>query len=262
MQTAEVQIDDVIVAGQYLASLGEPVNGWTLRRALGDRGRPDHLAEVWQAHGGAAPAAAGDAGPAALPAEFAEQVDRGRGELAALYDGLALAAYRQADALLRNRYAADLDRLAAERDGLRGQLAAASASVVATEAALGDARLGAERLREALAAARTGIEVSERRVRAAEEGRERDAREAGERIAALDAAVQQFREEATAARAGQTEAQERAEAAEQERAAAGRGAAAAQDECRQLREKVAALTSTLAAIRKATLQSGVIYETE
>ncbi len=174
MRLAEVQTDDIIEAGQRLESGGNPVNGWTLRRALGDKGRPDQLIEVWLSHRGVTPVASTDAGSGVLPPELAEQADRGRRDLVAHYDGLILTTFNHADALLKERYKAEFDRLVAERGAMQEQLDAASASVTATEAALSKALASMERMREALAIARTEIVRSEKRVQAAEEQRERD----------------------------------------------------------------------------------------
>ncbi len=228
MRPAEVQTDDIIKAGQQLESEGKPVNGWNLRRVLGDKGRPDHLIEVWQAHRGVAPVAPEDEELPVLPPELAAEADRGRSELAAHYDGLALAMFKQTDALLRDRYKTEFDRLTAEHGEMEDQLAAASASVSATEATLNKTLVGMERMRDALTAARTGIAHSEKRIRAIEEQRERDAQATGQQITALQAQVA-----ALSAAAQQTQ----------------KKLAATESEARYLREQAARLTSGIEAVR-------------
>ena len=228
MRPAEIQTDDIIDAGQQLESQGRLVNGWNLRRALGDKGRPDHLIEVWQSHRGVVPAASADAGPVVLPPELAEQANRGCSELAALYDGLVLKAFEQADALLKEHYQVDFERFVAERGELQEQLASASASISATETALTKALLGVERMREALVNAQTEIVRAEKQIRAVEEQRERDAQAAGQQVADLQAQVAALSSAAHQAR---------------------KTIVAAESEARHLREQVTRLASSAEAAR-------------
>ena len=292
MRLAEAQTDAIIEAGQQLESQGSPVNGWTLRRALGDKGRPDQLIEVWQAHRGVVPAASVDASPGVLPPELVEQADRGRSELTAHYNGLILAMFSRVDALLRERCKAEFDRLVAERGEMQEQLDAAGASVTATESALGKALASTERMREALMLAQTEIVRAEKRIQAAEEQRDCDRQAAAQQaadlqtqIAALSAVAEaearHCREQAThlaasaeaargeaaalaaevaTARAGTAAERRRADKAEQDGAAAQKAAAAASlasaalsGEAQQLRGKVAQLTSALDAANSSAL---------
>ena len=48
-RTGDISADDVLAAGASILAEGREVTGWSLRRACGNRGRPDRLLELWAA---------------------------------------------------------------------------------------------------------------------------------------------------------------------------------------------------------------------
>lgn len=238
MRPAEVSPDQVREAGQRLLAGGKRVNGWSLRRALGDRGRPDRLMAVWEQERDVAAsqdAPQPDAAPVSLPPGIAEMAEQARTALVAQLDGIVLAVVRQAETDLRSRYKADFDRLAAERADMEDQLAAAVASVGVTEGALADAAAEADALRARLVEAEKAAAVAAERSRAVEEKARADAAEAEGQIADLEGRIAAFGAAAQAAQRAQ--------------AAAEATAAAAEREAERLRAQMSALIAALEAPR-------------
>ncbi len=61
MRPTEVTDAEINEAGERLMAAGKRVSGWTLRAALGNRGKPDRLLAVWTRH------VAGDAAESTEP---------------------------------------------------------------------------------------------------------------------------------------------------------------------------------------------------
>lgn len=241
MRPVEVSPDQVREAGERLLAGGKRVNGWSLRRALDNRGRPDRLMQVWEQERDAAVPQDGpqpDTAPVSLPPGIAEMAEQARTTLVAQIDGIVLAVVRRAETDLQNRYKADFDRLAAERADMADQLASASASVGATEDALADAAAESDALRARLAEAEKAAAVGAERLRAVEEKARADAAEAEEQIAALEGQIAAFGAAAQAAQRAQ--------------AAAEATAAAAEREAERLRAQMSALIAALDAPRAET----------
>src|SRR5437763_6179014 len=142
MRPSEVSETEILEAAQRLVADGKRVNGWSLRRAVGDRGKAERLFEVWERAQAVEPQPVQE--PAsdllALPPGVAEAADNGRSALVAHYDGVLLALARKIEGDLKARYRADFERLTAERADMQDQLATASASVSSTEDELTQAR--------------------------------------------------------------------------------------------------------------------------
>lgn len=251
MRPAEVSADQVREAGQRLVAQGKRVSGWLLRRALGDRGKPDRLMQLWEQERDADVPQDGpqpDAAPVMLPPGVAEMADQARTALIAQLDGIVVAVVRHVETALQNRYKADFDRLAAERADMEDQLAAASASVGATEGVLADALADADVLRTKLADAEKVMAVGAERLRAVEEQGRADAAEAERQIATLEGEIESYGAAAQVAQRAQ--------------AAAEATAAAAEREAERLRAQVAGLTAALgtAAIAERSVPKGRIGE--
>lgn len=238
MRPVEVSSVEVREAGQRLLTEGKRVNGWALRRAVGDRGRPDRLMQVWeQVRDDGAPqnGPQPDDAPVSLPPGIAEMADQARTALVSQLDGIVVAVVRQVEADLKGRYKADFDRLASERADMEDQLAAAVASVGATEGALADSEAEAEALRARLTEAEKAVAVGAERLRAVEEQARADAAEAEGQIADLEGRIAAFGAAAQAAQRAQ--------------AAAEATAAAAEREAERLRAQMSALIAALEAPR-------------
>ncbi|CAH2602254.1 conserved protein of unknown function [Rhodovastum atsumiense] len=215
MQLAEITRAEVLDAGQRLLGEGKKVNGWSLRRAIGDRGKPELLMAEWEQ--ARSEGLAESAGPAegtaiVLPPGIAEAMEQARLELVARFDGLLFSLVRSSEESLKARYKDDFDRLAAERAQMAEDLASASASIEATEARLAEALAETAALRAQLAV---------------------QASEAEAQIIALEAQARQFGAAAVAA--------------QQARATAEAGTVAAQREVELMWEHVARLEAALAA---------------
>ena len=85
MRPPEVSVDEIMAAGQRLIAEGKPINGSRLRRAVGERGKPERQLAVWKAElaRDEDPAAPADVGPTILPPVFAEDAVQARTALAA-----------------------------------------------------------------------------------------------------------------------------------------------------------------------------------
>ena len=93
MRPVEVSPDQVREAGERLLAGGKRVNGWSLRRALDNRGRPDRLMQVWEQERDAAVPQDGpqpDTAPVSLPPGIAEMAEQARTTLVAQIDGIVL----------------------------------------------------------------------------------------------------------------------------------------------------------------------------
>ena len=157
-----------------------------------------------------------DAAPVSLPPAIAEMADQARASLVSQFDGIVVSIVRQAEADLKSRYKADFDRLASERADMEDQLAAAVASVGATEGALADTLAEADDLRAKLAEAEKAEAVGAERLRAVEEKARADAADAEEQIATLEGQIAAFGAAAQAAQRAQAAAEATAAAAERE----------------------------------------------
>lgn len=232
MRPAEVTNTEIVAAGRRLLAEGKKVNGWSLRAAVGNRGKPERLAEIWgRAEADGTPQPVSQPEPTVLPPGVAEMADEARGALVAQFDGILLRVVRQTEMELQARYKTDFDRLTTERADMSEQLATASASVGETEQALADALADADALRARLAEAETSAAVRADRLAVAETR----AKETEARLVALEQQVRAADQAAQEARTSQ--------------AAAAATAAAAEREAGRLRQRVETLEGDLAAGR-------------
>lgn len=234
MRPAEISEDQIIDAGCRLVAEGKTVNGWSLRRALGDRGKPERLAAVWGAQRAAEEPAPGmaEAAPVALPPGVAEAADQARQALIAHFDGIVVGAVRQTENEVKARYKADFDRITAERTSMAENLAMAEASIDETEQRLTDALTELADIKAKFMVCEKDLAVAAERLTQAR----RDAEEAQVAITDLEGQVASF---AAAA-----------QEAQRQTAVAEATTAAAEREAERLRGQVAALTAALAAAAK------------
>lgn len=219
MRPAEVSTTDILAAGKRLLDDGKTVNGWSLRRALGDRGKPERLATEWkkaQDEGVAEPAPQAAPTPVVLPPVIAESADQARLELTAKLDGIIFQIFRTTDEALKTRYKSDFDRLTAERAQMEEDLGAASASVDATENRLTDALNEADSFRAKLAIEEKSGAVLAERFRALEAKSKDDTAQAEGQIRDLEDQVRQFGAAAQNAQKAQAAAEATAAAAERD----------------------------------------------
>lgn len=182
MRRPEVSDDEILSAGRKLCTEGKEVTGWSLRVAVGDRGKPARLYEVWKATEEVAAHAVPDARAVQLPPRLDEHRVAMQQRSAADLDGLVLATWRAAEEIAESRTREERDLARATIERSEQELADAAASVEATEARE-NVLLDQADLRAAeLATARADIVRLTERIA----GAERDVQAAAVRIADLD----------------------------------------------------------------------------
>lgn len=182
MRPTEVTDEEIVAAGQGLRAAERRLTGWTLRTALGDRGKPDRLMAVWNRHAGeSAMSDAPDSSQMPLRVqELASELrDRMAGQLATAW----MAMYREVDGSVSSRYQAERAHLDETRlkyeEEMAGALAAVEAAdqremalldqVATLEAEASDVRLQMVRSDERLQAAGIREHESLEQVRALEQ---------------------------------------------------------------------------------------------
>lgn len=166
---ASVLDDEVVEAGRALEAAGKAVNGWSLRRQLGDRGKPDRLEQVWREHvaSGAAPEVDEPEPEVALPPSVLEHNRETKERLTASIDGLYVSVYRLIDGHLRAQYKSDFDRLAADRADMEVRLNEATDAIERADEARVDLEAQIERLRGEVGEANVAKARVEEQLRAA-----------------------------------------------------------------------------------------------
>ncbi|WP_165982474.1 DNA-binding protein [Dankookia rubra] len=133
MRPALVTDAEVVEAARRIRARGEDINGWSIRREVGDRGNTRRLLAVWKEQGDAAPPTKAKEDTGNLPAPLLELVAAGRTTLFAELDTIIHAihhhARKDADATFRRI----TDELQTSERRIRSELELAEASVDATE---------------------------------------------------------------------------------------------------------------------------------
>lgn len=209
MRPALVTDVEVVEAARRVRARGEEINGWSIRREVGDRGNPRRLLAVWTAKGDVTPLAQAEpADTVSLPAPLLELLAAARVTLGTELDTIVRTIHRHAREDADAAYRRITDDLQASQKRISSELDLAEASVDATEAEL-DRRGGAIATLES--------EVGEARVQIAGlTERERQAlnraQEADAHIAALQAERDGLTMAAQIAREGQAVAEAQAAA--------------------------------------------------
>ena len=229
MRPADVSTSEILDAGRHLLDVGKKVSGFSLRQAVGNRGNPNRLMEVWQneTRTGSDATSSAEALPIVLPPGIAEMADQARAALTAQFDAILQTVYRTTDETLKARYKADFDRLGIERAQMADDLANASTAIEVTDTSLAASRADADDLRTRLTETEKAAAVTAERLRAVEAKAAADAIEAEKRIVDLEEQVRHFGATAVEAQKAQ--------------AAADATAAAVEREADRLRTQVAAL---------------------
>ncbi|TDH62303.1 hypothetical protein E2C06_11845 [Dankookia rubra] len=137
MRPALVTDVEVLEAARRVRARGEEINGWSIRREVGDRGNPRRLLAVWTAQGDTAPPAQAEpAHTVSLPAPVLELVAAARSSLASDLDTIVCTIHRHAREDADATYRRITDDLQASQLRISGELDLAEASVGATEAEL------------------------------------------------------------------------------------------------------------------------------
>ena len=108
MRPPEIPDEVVVEAGQRLLAVGRPVNGWALRTACGDRGKPDRLLQVWRNYETSAQV---EAEAIEVPDVVAEAIGGAKGEVAGLLDRLLPTIYAAAEGVVDARRRAEFEAL-------------------------------------------------------------------------------------------------------------------------------------------------------
>lgn len=168
MRPAEVADEDIIAAGDHLLAQGKKVTGWVIRTALGGKGNPRRLFEVWQRH--AAGESAGEhVEPAVLPVSVQDMATAMQEQLSVLLSRAWLSMYREIDMAVAMRYQAERQQLDETRAAYEEEMAGANAAIevadqheaelleqlAVQQVAVSDARLEQVRLDERCQAAQT-----------------------------------------------------------------------------------------------------------
>jgi len=109
--------DEILAAGRQLRNEGRPVTGWTLRAALGDRGKASRLLAVWDAAGDQEPEPEAPPAPPPLPAAIEERANALRERVGADLGAFASEIWTAAERLAAERTRAETAR-ASERYGV------------------------------------------------------------------------------------------------------------------------------------------------
>ncbi|MBF0326442.1 MAG: DNA-binding protein [Alphaproteobacteria bacterium] len=108
MRPPEIPDEVVVEAGLRLLAVGRPVNGWALRTACGDRGKPDRLLQVWRNYETSAQV---EAEAIEVPDVVAEAIGGAKGEVAGLLDRLLPTIYAAAEGVVDARRRAEFEAL-------------------------------------------------------------------------------------------------------------------------------------------------------
>jgi chromosome segregation ATPase len=219
MRPAEISDDTIIQAGRRLQARGKNVNGWSLRAAMDNKGRPERNLSIWERHlaeGAAQPDHADKLVAVTLPPGVAETADEARAALISHFDGIILKLAGHTEETLKGKYKADFDRLAAERTGMAEQLGLAELSVAQTEQALLETQADVEAVREMLANTQREGAILAERTRSLEAKAAADAAQADGRIMGLEEQAREFTAALQRGQRAQAGAEATATAAERE----------------------------------------------
>ncbi|TDH62355.1 hypothetical protein E2C06_12160 [Dankookia rubra] len=204
MRPPLVTESEVLEAARRVRTRGKEINGWSIRRELGDRGNPRRLLAVWTAKGDAAPPAAEPVDTVSLPAPLLELVAAAQTALTTELDTIVRTIHRHAREDADATFRRITDDLQASEQRIKEQLDLAEASVDATETEM-------DRRGDAIAS--LGTEIGEARVQIAGlTERERQALDRAQEAETQTAALQAERDSLTRASQLAREAQTGAEA--------------------------------------------------
>ncbi|SDB74433.1 DNA-binding protein [Belnapia rosea] len=133
MRPPLVTESEVLEAARRVRARGKEINGWSIRRELGDRGNPRRLLTVWTAKGDAAPPAAEPVDTVSLPAPLLELVAAAQTALTTELDTIVCTIHRHAREDADATFRRITDDLQASEQRIKEQLDLAEASVDATE---------------------------------------------------------------------------------------------------------------------------------
>lgn len=268
MRQPEVPDDEIIAAGESLQGQGKRLTGWALRTALGGRGNPKRLFEVWQRRMTMG-ASEGQVEVIALPPSVQEMADGALIQISGVLGKAWLALYGEVDAVVSSRHEAARCQLEETRTAYEEEMAGANAAIEAAdqrEAELLDQLASQQRL---LAESRMEQVRLEERLRAAQEREaavttrleelgtrlgemQAEGIRLAERLQVADAECTSLRERLEAAQSKSTHAQLAASAHE----ATAKAAKADAIETRQTNERlVGELAATRGRLEEAVLQA-------
>lgn len=123
---AEISDGEITDAGQSLLAAGKRVTGYALRIALGDRGNPNRLKAVWDAHVAerSETTCAEEAAP--LPPRIEDIAADNQGRMAGLLASAVQTIYREADATVMARLQEEREQLAEIRVTYEAEMAGAA----------------------------------------------------------------------------------------------------------------------------------------
>lgn len=137
MRPALVTDLEVVEAGRRVRARGEEINGWSIRREVGDRGNPRRLLAVWTAQGDTTPPVQAEpADTISLPAPLLELLAAARTTLTTELDTIVRTIHRHAREDADATYRRVTGELQASQKRISSELDLAEASVDATEAEL------------------------------------------------------------------------------------------------------------------------------
>jgi len=203
-----VSREEIAEAAASLIAAGDMVTGWTLRRALGGRGRADRLDAVWrdlQAEGAPPPPPEPEAPP--LPPALVEHLSSAEERALAEIRAQLAAAWRLASDLASRRVA---DEVRVARD----QVTALETDLAEAVRAVEEADAQVETLRDDLAASRQAATCAEVALAAVRAETERGAAAATARHEAMSQEAERLRAELAVAREGIDAARRESAAAE------------------------------------------------
>lgn len=132
MRQPEVSDDEIIAAGECLQGQGKRLTGWALRTALGGRGNPKRLFDVWQCQI-AKDKPEGQAAVIILPPSVQEMADAALTQISTVLSKSWLALYGEVDAVVSSRYQAERQQLEETRVVYEEEMAGANAAIEAAD---------------------------------------------------------------------------------------------------------------------------------
>lgn len=132
MRQPEVSDDEIIAAGERLQGQGKRLTGWALRTALGGRGNPKRLFDVWQCQI-AKDKPEGQAEVIALPPSVQEMADAALAQISIALGKSWLAIYGEVDAVVSSRYLAERQQLEETRAVYEEEMAGANTAIEAAD---------------------------------------------------------------------------------------------------------------------------------
>src|SRR4051812_40594659 len=133
MRPALVTDAEVVEAARRIRARGEEINGWSIRREVGDRGNTRRLLAIWKEQGDAAPPTKAKEVTGDLPAPLLELVAAGRTTLLTELDTIVRRIHCHAREDADSTFRRITDELQTSERRIRSELDLAEASVDATE---------------------------------------------------------------------------------------------------------------------------------